>query len=180
VTITRSGAKHAVFHTSTAAATGSHTFRADPGGNYVMTVTDRDLAGQTSAATTKALVVPRDDLSFTFAGDWTHVNGRTDFAGSHATASSPGATATVTARGRRYALDVRTGPMYGKLAISLDGITIGTYDLYSPGIKHLHIVFFGTPTTPIASRTFAFRYTGRKNPLSTARTVNVDALYVFR
>jgi Subtilase family len=180
VTITRKGKKAPIYHATSAAATGSFSFVAHHGGNYLLSVTDRDLAGQTSPPITRALVVPFDDRDFTFHGAWRRINGKTDYAGSHETADTAGAIAKATARGRRYVLDVRTGPMYGKLAIDHGSRTIATYDLYSPTIKHLHIVFFGTSKTALRSRTFTFRYTGGKNPRSTSRTVDVDALYVFR
>jgi hypothetical protein len=180
VTITQEGTGVRVFHAHSAPATGKHRFVAHYGGNYLLSVTEHDLAGQSSTPVTTVLVVPHDDRSFSFHGDWTRINGASDFAGSHEITNAPGAFAKTTERGRRYVLNVRTGPMYGKLAIDRGGTTIGTYDLYSPTVKHLHIAFFGSAKTPVKTRTFTIRYLGRKNPLSTSRTINVDALKVFR
>jgi hypothetical protein len=180
VTITKLGSGARVFHDRSAPATGSHRFTAKPGGNYLLSVTAHDLAGQTSAPTTRLLVVPHDDRSFTFHGSWTRIKGGRDFAGSHATTDQPSAYATASERGRRYVLYVRTGPMYGDLGIYHGATRIGRYDLYSPTLKHLRIVVFGTAKTALERRTFTFRYTGRKNPQSTSRTINLDALAVRR
>jgi Subtilase family len=180
ITITRKGTKTPVYTVRSAPAAGSHTFIAHHGGTYLLSVTARDLAGKTSATITKWLVVPFDDRSFAFHGTWSRINGRTDYAGSHAVTDAAGAYAKATARGRRYVLKVRTGPAYGTVEIDHGSTTIGSYDLYSPTIRHLRIVFFGSPTTPVATRTFTFRYTGRKNPQSTSPTVDLDALSVSR
>lgn len=179
VTITSEGTGARVYHASSAAAAGSRRFVAHHGGNYLLSVTAHDLAGQTSPTITRLVVVPHDDRSFTFHGTWTRIKGAKDYAGSHAATDASGAYAKASERGRRYVLKVRSGPMYGRLAIDRGATTIGTYDLYSPTVKHLRIAFFGTSKTALKMRTFTFRYTGRKNPLSTSRTVNVDALSVF-
>jgi hypothetical protein len=179
VTISRLGVKAPVFHTVASPATGSHSFVAAHGGNYLLLVTERDLDGQ-SSTTLGHLVVPFDDRSFTLHGIWTTVNGVSDYAGSHVTADARGAYARATGTGRRYALAVRTGPAYGHLAIYQGTTRLGTFDLYSPTIAHTRIAFFGTATTPIEMRSFTFRYTGGRDAKSMSATVDLDALYVYR
>ena len=129
---------------------------------------------------TTVLVVPHDDRAFTLHGSWTRVSGPHDYAGSVITTDDRGSYATITETGRRYVLEVRTGPAYGELAIDHAGATIGTYDLYSPHAGHRRIAFFCTATTEDRARSFAFRYTGLKNPASTGTTVDLDALLARR
>jgi hypothetical protein len=180
VTVTEIGARKPVLTLRHAAAAGSRTFRARRGGDYQLTVTEHDLAGQSVSTRTRPIAVPLDDRSFTFHGLWTRVAGHADFAGSHALTTMAGAYAKTTARGRRYVLRVRTGPAYGKLAIDHGGATIETVDLYTPRAGHLRVVVFGGPTSPLRPRTFTFRYTGHKNQRSSSAAVDVDALSVYR
>jgi Subtilase family len=178
VTITRNGTP--LYRAKSARASDSYTFAAPHGGDYLLTVTERDLAGQHSSTIARVIVVPHDDRSFTFHGHWVRVKDKQDYRGSYATTHDAGAYATASDRGRRYTLEVRTGPMYGELAIDEGTTTIGTYNLYSPKVKHIAITFFGSRTTALHFRTFTFRYTGHKDPHATSATVNLDALYVLR
>ncbi len=180
VSVTQEGKNVVIYRARSAASTGSHRFLAHHGGSYRLSVTERDLAGQVSAVFTTVLVVPHDDRAFTLHGSWTRVSGPHDYAGSVITTDDRGSYATITETGRRYVLEVRTGPAYGELAIDHAGATIGTYDLYSPHAGHRRIAFFGTATTEDRARSFAFRYTGLKNPASTGTTVDLDALLARR
>jgi hypothetical protein len=179
VTIRRLGTTSPIFRHPATDATGRWTFSAVPGSTYVMSVSDRDLARQRSATVTTTVVVPLDDRSFTFHGTWTRTNHPGDIAGSD-TRAAVGATATVTSRGRAYALRVRTGPDEGVLAISRGGRVIGRYDLYSPTRTHRRIAFFGSPSSSLTTRTFRFSPTGQKDARSKSAAVDLDALYVSR
>jgi hypothetical protein len=179
VTITREGSSSPIYRKAAAAPTGSHTFRGVAGGNYLLSVTEHDLADQSAAApATSLLLLPYDDTHFTFHGKWTEVAGASDIGGSVATSQAPGATANVTASGAAYQLSVRTGPAYGTLAVYHGGALLNTYDLYAAKAGHVRLAIYGGATTVRKARTFRFRYTGRKNALSTAKTINLDALYV--
>jgi len=180
VLVTRAGRNAIVYRARSASPTGSHGFLARHGGTYRLSVTERDLAGQASAIFTKVLVVPHDDRAFTLHGTWTRVSGPHDYAGSVISTDDRGSFATITETGRRYVLEVHTGPAYGELAIDHAGVTIGTYDLYSPHAGRRRIAFFGTADTQDKARSFAFRYTGLKNAASRATTVDLDALIVRR
>jgi hypothetical protein len=180
VTIRRLGTSDPVYRHPAARATGSWSFTAVPGSTYVMSVRDRDLAGQRSATVTTTVVVPRDDRSFTFRGTWTRTNHPGDIAGSDASTIAVGASATVTSRGSSYALRVRTGPAEGVLTISQGGHVIAHYDLYSSTAGHRWIRFFGTPGSPLATRTFTFSSSGQKNARSAGVAIDVDALYPYR
>ncbi len=178
VTVTRESDNAVVYRARSAASIGSHRLVTRPGGSYRLSVTERDLAGQASPVFTKVLVVPHDDRAFTFHGSWTRVSGPHDYAGSIVTTDDRGSFATITETGRRYVLEVRTGPAYGELTIDHAGAALGTYDLYSAHAGHRRIAFFGTAATKDRPRTFAFRYTGHKDPASTRTTIDLDALIV--
>jgi hypothetical protein len=180
VTIRRLGTSNPVYRHPAAGATGTWTFNAVPGATYRMSVRARDLAGQRSAAVTTTVVVPRDDRSFTFQGAWKRTNHPSDIAGSDAHTAAAGASATVSSRGRSYALRVRTGPGEGMLAVSQGGHVIGRYDLYSPTPTHRQITFFGSSHSALATRTFTFSATGRKDAQSKGAAIDVDALYAYR
>ncbi|HEX3823498.1 MAG TPA: S53 family peptidase [Mycobacteriales bacterium] len=180
VTITRKGTRKPIYQRRSAPARGSHLFRATPGGNYVITVVNRDLAGQKSATGTSHLTVPYDDASFSFHGSWNTVRDRRDYAGSHATTAAVGSFAKASAKGRSYSLRVRTGPEYGKLGIYRGATKLGSYDLYSSSAKHKRLRFFVARSATPKRRTFTFRYLGKKNRSATARIVDVDAFYANR
>jgi hypothetical protein len=179
VTITRKGTSKPVFHSTDAAAAGSHTFTAPPG-DYLLTVTETDLAGQHSKPVTATATVPYDDTSFAFHGAWTRTKSASSFAGSRAVTSAHGAYAKTTRYGRTFSLLVGTGPRFGKLAVYHGSRKIGTYDLYSRKSAQAMVTFYGTVKTRAKQRTFTFRYTGAKNKAAAAKTIDVDGLYVVR
>ena len=121
------------------------------------------------ATITKTLVVPFDDRSFAFHGTWyadQRADGLRRLARRHRRAE--GAIAKATARGRRYVLEVRTGPAYGKLEIDHGS----HHDRHATTCTRRRSGTCAScssarATTPLATRTFTFRYTGTKNPRST-------------
>jgi hypothetical protein len=180
VTIREAGRTKPVYSRTHAAATGSYTFTGDPGGNYSLTVTDRDVSGRRSATVMRSAIVPFDDRTFRLRGSWTRHRSRADFAGSDLVAKHKRALAKATAIGKGYAIVVRTGPTYGKLAILHGTKRLKVVDLYSAGHGRAVVPFFGSAGTPVKRRTFTFRYTGRHSPFSTGTLVDVDALIVIR
>jgi hypothetical protein len=180
VTIARKGTRKPIYRRRSAPAKGSHVFQAKPGSNYVVTVVERDLAGQKSATVRRDLTVPYDDTSFTFHGDWNTVRDRRDYGGSHATTAAVGSFAKASAKGRTYSLRVRTGPEYGKLGIYHGATKLGSYDLYSPSARHKRLQFFVARSATPKRRTFTFRYLGKKNRAATSKIVDVDALFAKR
>jgi hypothetical protein len=179
VVVTRAGESKPVYRRLHAPATGSHKFTAVPGGNYVVTVSERDLSGHKSDPVSKLLVVPFDDKTFKLSGRWSTVKGGKDFAGSHVQSSSKGATAKATAAGRRYILIARTGNTFGKLAIFKGKKRVATADLFSASPGHKLIDFFGSASTPRKVRTFTFRCTGKHGPFTDKATVAIDGLDVI-
>ncbi|HWC34488.1 MAG TPA: hypothetical protein VG650_06635 [Mycobacteriales bacterium] len=180
VVVTRAGDAIPVYHRAHAPAAGSHTFTGVAGGNYVLTVTERDLSGRPSAADTKLLVVPYDNTAFHFHGSWSTVKAGSDFGGSHAQTNARNAFAKITASGRRYVLIARTGDTFGKLAIFRGKKRVATADLFSSAPGHKLIDFFGSVGTPRKARTFTFRFTGKHSPFTDKSTVDIDGLDVIK
>lgn len=179
VAITRAGATKPVFRTKRATATGSRTFAGTPGATYTLTVAVHDLAGNMSAPVSSEITIPFDDGAFSRHGPWRKVTGTSDYGGSRSEVNKAGAFAAITAKAAAYALEVRTGPTYGKLAI-FEGHThrLGMYDLYSASPKHKIITFFGTPGTAAKRRTFRIYATGQKSASSSSARIDIDALIV--
>jgi hypothetical protein len=180
VTIHVAGQSKPVYSRTRAPATGSFSFTGAPGGNYTLSVVDRDVSGHRSAAVTRSVIVPYDDRDFRLSGTWTRHRAHADFGGSHIETKARSATARATARGRGYAVVVRTGPTFGKLAIFHGKTRVAVVNLYSAGRRTAFVPFFGSTRTPLKRRTFTFRCTGRHSPFSTGSTVDIDALVVSR
>jgi hypothetical protein len=118
--------------------------------------------------------VPIDDRSFRFRGAWRRVAGASDNAGSHAQTSVTGASATVRAVGKRYALRVRTGPSQGRLAVFVHGHRLRTINLFAAHAGHRTVRILAAKSRH--SRVFSFRCLGTKSHASRGTTVDVDAL----
>ena len=174
LTVTAVGGGTAYRATSTASA-GSFRFAGRPGSTYRLIVTTTDAAGR-SAARTATLVTPIDDRSFRFSTKWTRKAGSSDFGGSHALASAKSASATVSARGRTFSLQVATGPARGKLAVYLGRTKIATVDEYSKHAGHRVVRVYARSS--VAARTFTLRPLARRSPASSGVTVALDSLIV--
>lgn len=169
VTITESGHAAPVYTNASAPATGSYSFKGDPGATYIVSVKAFDLADDASDAVTKMVSVPIDDRQFSRTGPWKRVKHHDDIAGSAIETSHRDATATVTATGQAYAVAVRTGPKFGKLRISKGFTTIKTINLHAAHSGRKIVTFFSDDAAP-ASRTFRFTCLGK--------TVGIDGLGV--
>jgi len=180
VEVTRQGQSTPVYRRTHAAASGSHTFKGVAGGNYVVSVSERDLSGHKSPAASKLLVVPFDDPTLHLGGGWSKVKAHSDFGGSHVQTSHKGAAAKFTATGRRYLVMVRTGNTFGKLAIFQGKKRIATADLFSASPGHKLIDFFGSVGSHRKKRTFTFRCIGKHGPFTDRTTVAIDGVDVIR
>jgi hypothetical protein len=150
-----------------------------PGGNYLLSVTERDIAGDTSVPATSFLVVPLDNSAFRMQGNWSRVIAGNDFGGSDVQTASKNASAKITARGRRYVLLARVGPTSGKLAIFHGKTKVQTVDLFNASAGHRLIDFFGSSSTPRRVRTFTFVCTGKHGPFTNKSVVSIDGLDVI-
>jgi hypothetical protein len=178
VTITKAGAATPVFSSTNEPPTGSTTFKGASGATYQATVTEQNLAGLPAAPSTSSIAVPYDDSAFTFHGKWHRVKGKSDFGGTREVSSTRGNFAKVTATGSVYIFTARTGPTYGKVSVFRHATKLGEFDLYSVKASHRSFTFYGSASTASKSRTFRLYVTGRKNPFSTGKAVDLDAFLV--
>jgi hypothetical protein len=176
VTVTRSDSKHPVYRRRRAAPDGSISFDGVTGATYRVSVVEQDVAGQRSRVATAMLAVPYDSTAFRLYGTWRTVGGGNDFGGSRVETAQQGAFATATATGRRYSLLVRTGPTYGELAVFRGTHRVATLDLFTPSPGHTTMEFFDSSAGKVRSRTFTFRFTGRKNVFASNDVVDIDGL----
>ncbi|HVT65575.1 MAG TPA: S53 family peptidase [Mycobacteriales bacterium] len=170
VRITQVGHSGTVYSNLNAPANGSHSFTANRGSTYQVSVTAYDLAGTTSVTKTSTLAVPIDDRNFAFYGSWQRKRGGSDFGGSLAQTSHRGAAASVNARGTTYSVLVHTGPSFGTLVVSQHGHEVKSISLHSGHSSTKKVTFFHSGSA--SNRRFDFFCRGG--------TVNVDALYVTR
>ncbi|MBV9873062.1 MAG: S8 family serine peptidase [Frankiaceae bacterium] len=154
---------------------GGLSFPGAYGKTYSLSVIDYSLSHQPSNIATDKITVPFDDSKFSYHGNWKRVDGKGDFGGSRKSSSRRGNVAKVRGTGHEYSFGARTGPAYGKFAVFRGGTKLGEYDLYSAKAGHATFTFFGDAATPKKSRAFELYVTGRKNPLSSGTTVNVDS-----
>ncbi|MGN6473151.1 MAG: S53 family peptidase [Mycobacteriales bacterium] len=179
VVVTRVGDATPVYHRAHAPASGSDTFTGVAGGNYVVTVTERDIAGHNSAPDSAEVVVPFDDTAFRLQGAWSTVSSGHDFGGSHVQTSTTHAAAKVTASGRQYLLLARVGPTFGKIAVFRGKTRVKTIDLFKAGAGHKAIAFYGSPRAARKVRTFSFVCIGKHGAFTNKTTVNIDGLEVI-
>ena len=178
VTISRVGVSRAVYRTTAASASGSYTFTGAPGATYTLTVTTADLAGRTSNVIHRTVAVPIDARQFRLDGPWHRINWRSDVAGAHIASATRGASASISATGHTYTLQVAQCRSCGYLAVYLGHQRIATLNLYAAHTRHTPFVIYGTHTTPVATRRFTFRCVGRHPSASSGSAVHLDALYV--
>ncbi|HEX3705046.1 MAG TPA: S53 family peptidase [Mycobacteriales bacterium] len=176
VAIVRAGTGSVVHRSTTAAAAGSYSFTGKAGATYALYAEAVDTAGTASTVQTVAAVVPLDDRQFVTHGKWQREVSSAAISGSIDVTGSPGAYAKATATGRIYYLVVEVGPNRGKLAVDRAGTRLRTIDLYSSTTHVETIPIYGSLASSLASRTFTFRYLGRKVSASSSTTIDVDAL----
>lgn len=176
VRITRAGHSGSVYSAQNAPASGSHSFTAQPGSTYTLSVTARDLAGTTSSTRTTKIVVPIDDKDFSVFGGWKDRKSAGSVGGSITQTAHRGASAIARGKGKTYSLAVRTGPSYGKLVVTEAGRKLKTIDLYAwhAATKRVTLLQAASAT----SRTFDFVCIGKKSKASSSTAVDVDAMYV--
>ncbi len=84
-------------------------------------------------------------------------------------------TATYKFSGTGVTWVTRMGPAYGKAAVTIDGVSKGTVDLYSPTPKAFSKSYTGLST---GTHTITVKVTGTKNPSSRNTWVSIDAFRV--
>jgi hypothetical protein len=138
---------------STTRRSGTFAFGA---GSWYLDVRAVDAVGNASAWRTLRVLVPRDDRAFTFSSGTTRRTGSTFYRGTLTTTRVKDATLTTSATGAdSFVLIGRVGPTYGKLVLTVDGVskTIDTAYLSGKRVTQIHdrVVLFSIrldPTSP--------------------------------
>ena len=110
-------------------------------GSWFLDVRAVDAVGNASPWRTVHVFVPRDDRSFTFSAGTTRRTGSTFYRGTLTTTRVKGATLTTsTTGGDAFVLIGRVGPNYGKLVVTVDGVskTIDTAYLSGKRVTQVH------------------------------------------
>lgn len=176
VTITRAGQTQPVYSNATAPPTGSYTFTGVAGATYLLTVVAQDIDSNKSKSASDETLVPFDDNTFKYSGQWHRTASPNAYAGSAEFTDRRHSFATATAKGSTYGLLVQTGPSFGKLRISWNGFVLRTVSLYSATPGSRLIPFFDSSKRQ--SRTFTFTVLGTSQSPSFGGTVGLDGLAV--
>ncbi len=139
------------------------------------TATDENGDRATQAADVRVRRLEQTDWSF--GGAWRTQSGSSFSGGSARHASTAGRTASITAAGTGFALVSQTGRDRGKARVCLDGGACRTIDLYRSSASPRRLVTIWNDVHP-GSHTVTVRVLGKRNPRSSGRRVDVDALVV--
>lgn len=110
-------------------------------GTSTYTVTARDVAGNTKAATMKRTVSVSAETSATRTGAWTTVKNRSHLSGKALSASTKGRKLTWTFTGRTAALVFGRTAKSGQVAVYVDGKKVSTLDLKASGNQYRRAVW---------------------------------------
>ncbi|MGX6608447.1 hypothetical protein ACWKSP_40965, partial [Micromonosporaceae bacterium Da 78-11] len=116
----------------------------------------------------------------TYAGAWTAGSGCGNqcYQGDDTYTSAPGATATITFTGRQIILLSVKDVGNGIAAVSVDGATETTADLYGP-VRDGHRVQYVSPVLNPGTHTLRLRNTGNHNPASNATYIGFDRAEIY-
>lgn len=122
----------------------SMTFSHLHAGTWYVSVSARDAVGNIAAWREIAVVVPRDDRSFTFSTGTTHGSNAADFRGTDTSTSRAGATMSAQFTGDRFYLIGTVGPSKGKLRVTIDGVSVtideGRYAGHAATSNHYRVL----------------------------------------
>jgi subtilisin family serine protease len=104
---------------------------------------------------------------------WSVVNDPGANGGTWRTTESSGSTATYTFRGTQVSWVTRKGPRQGIASVKLDGVSRGSYDLYSATAAPFSVSFANLSSS--RAHTLVITVTGRRNAASAATGIVVDA-----
>jgi hypothetical protein len=122
--------------------------------------------------------VEQDDGHLYLSGPWTTAADATASAGSLASVGEAGGAINITFNGSYLAWVCKKGPGYGKAAVSLDGATPFSVDLYSPtNIAQQRIYNTGLLTG--GPHTLSIYWSGDKNPAASGNRIDVDAFDIL-
>jgi hypothetical protein len=115
----------------------------------------------------------------TYEGVWSAASGTGLSGESSRFTGKAGTSATVTFRGGSIAWVTSKGPGRGKARIELNGVTVGTIDLYAPTVRTRQIVF-ARNGLGAGVHTLRIVVLGTKNAVSTGKRVDLDAIAIIR
>jgi hypothetical protein len=112
-----------------------------------------------------------------FSSGWRTKSSSSRSGGTSKMSSTTGASVSATFQGPAVRLLSTTSTNYGEALVSIDGGTPVRVDLYAPAVGYQVPVFDASGLSP-GTHTITVTVAGTKNPLSTGRNVDVDALEV--
>lgn len=116
--------------------------------------------------------------TITYAGDWVVSKDTSGDSGRNSsTTNDPNGSATFTFQGTGFDIIARKNPWLGIAAVSVDSAPSTTVDLYSKTSQFALTVLSARDLAP-GTHTVVISRTGSKNPLSTTRQINLDAIRV--
>jgi Tol biopolymer transport system component len=125
-----------------------------------------------------ATLYQQTDGKIGYLGPWSTRTTASASGGDFYYAGAPGAAALISFEGRGVTWVAKTGPVYGKAEVSLDGGVPVVVDLYSAAELFRREVYDSGELAD-GPHTLTIRYTGKKNPASAGYFVDVDALKVM-
>jgi hypothetical protein len=152
----------------------SATF-AFPTGSWDLEVRAVDAVGNVSPWQAQRVVVPRDDRAFSFSNSNVRRTASTAYRGTLTANNVPGSTISIGGDGDGFYVVGRVGPAYGRMQITVDGVSTTVDTGYYQGKRATtnrdRVLLFGTNLTP-GSHTVTITNTGSAGRV----TVAIDAV----
>ena len=156
----------------------SATILAAPG-SWDLQVRAVDAVGNVSPWLIRRVVVPRDDRSFSFSAGTSRRTASTAYRGTLTLNALPGSTLTLSGDGNSFYLVGRVGPTYGRLRITIDGVSTTVDTGYYQGKRatttHDRVLLYGVGL-PAGPHTVTITNTGSAGRV----TIGIDGLDIGR
>lgn len=176
---TISGCAAVAVDTTTGSAPCSTSYTASGTHNIVATYSGDTAYATSSASMTQRVNSPttyqESDVAAFFDG-WTGTLDPSASGGAYRSSSAKGGTASLHFTGSSVAWITRKGPDQGIASVTIDGVTRGSFDLYSLTPHDQVSELFSALSS--AAHTVVIRVTGGKDTASTGSSVAVDAFVV--
>lgn len=154
-----------------------------PGRTYYLRLRATDRAGNVGRWTARrATAAPFDDAQLTVAGAWGRAAASSlpHYRRTLTYAAAAGPRATLRAHGRTAVWIGTKGPDKGLAAVLVDGVRVGTVDLYAPTYSLRTPVWRRQFSANSASHAIEIRPLGRRNAQATGTRVDIDGIAVMR
>jgi lysozyme len=140
-----------------------------------------DNAGHTATGLSISFGLQRREQTtgaITWAGTWTKSKAAEFSGGSARSSAKKNARATLAFSGSDIAISTTRGPNRGRFAVLIDGVAVGTVDLYNTTSVSRQVVFASHLATT-GPHTLTIKVLGSRNPQSGGKRVDVDAFLVL-